>query len=124
MLDEGKWSPIFLENRPSPNALLMVPPAKDTALAKYDIAKLRRQFFRAKFGIADLRSVNPASAVTFVVVGDGKTLLTSKPITNWGTATACEVNIRGVKELELRVECAGDSSLAYAVWYEPCLFNK
>lgn len=124
MLDEGKWSPIFLENRPSPNALLMVPPAKDAALVRYDIAKLHRQFFRAKFGIADLRSTNPASAVTFVVVGDGKTLLTSKPITNWGTATACEVNIRGVKELELRVECAGDASLAYAVWYEPCLSNK
>ncbi|MBS0204717.1 MAG: NPCBM/NEW2 domain-containing protein [Planctomycetes bacterium] len=124
MLDEGKWYDIYLDNRPSPNGLLTVPPANDIALVRYDVSRLRREVLRAKFGVADLRKANPASPLTFIVLGDGQKLFTSKPVAKWGEATDCEVKIRGVKELELRVECSGAADLAYAVWYEPRLSLK
>lgn len=119
MVPEAEF--IFLDNSPSPKGIFTHPAPNDFAMVRYDIGKLKKQIFRAKFGIADLRSKNLSSKLTFVVIGDGEKLFTSKPIQNWGVAHECEINVRTVKELELRVECDGDATDALAVWYEPRL---
>ena len=122
---DDKWELIYLANRPSPKGIFTHPQAKGFAMVDYDIGPLRKQVFRAQFGIADAKSSDSSSPLTFVVLGDGKRLFTSKPTQKWGIASDCEVNIRDVKHLELRVECPGsDPGWAYAVWYEPRVSGK
>lgn len=57
--------------------------------------------------------------VTFVVLGDGKTLWTSKPIKVSGSLQKCNISVAGVEVLELRAMCPGPAGGAYAVWVEP-----
>jgi hypothetical protein len=115
---------IFLDNRPAVKGLLTCPPANDFASVKYDIVKHHRQVFRARVGIADWKRKNPETPLTFIVLGDGKKLFESEPVKEWKDVQDCEVKIRGVKELELRVDCPGPSENAYAVWFEPRLSLK
>lgn len=123
ILGKSEFELIYLANRPSPNGIYTHPPTDGFASVNYQIGKLKKQVFRARFGIADIRN-SDSSPLKFVVMGDGTALFTSKPFTKWDTSEGCEVNIRDVKELELRVECTGDAGLSYAVWYEPRISSK
>lgn len=115
---------IYLSNRPSPNGLFMHPATKDPAIISYQIGALRKNVFRATIGVADNRRHNAATGLKFVVVGDGKKLYTSEPTQRWGATQECEVPVRGVNELVLRVECDGSYDFANAVWCEPRLSTK
>lgn len=121
---DNTWDMIYLSNRPTPKGIFTHPAPKDFAMVAYDIGQLRKQTFRARFGICEYRNSDAASKVTFVVLGDGKRLFASEPTNQCGISFDCEVNIRNVNRLELRVDCPGDASLAYAVWYEPRISNK
>lgn len=112
---------IFIDSRPSIKGIYTHPEANGYATVKYDIAKLNKQFFRAKVGIADRKHSNSETPLTFVVLGDGKALFTSMPIQEWNVFEECEVKIHGVKDLELRVKCPGGAGSAFAVWFEPRL---
>jgi len=61
----------------------------------------------------------PLTPVTFLVLGDGKTLWTSQPVKASGQLQFCHVNVAGVEVLELRAHCPGRAEGAYAVWVEP-----
>lgn len=115
---------IYLSNRPSPNGLFTHPATKDPAIISYQIGALRRSVFRATVGVADNRRYDAATGLKFVVFGDGKKLYTSEPTQRWGATQECEVQVRGVNELVLRVECDGPYDFAYAVWCEPRLSTK
>ena len=54
----------------------------------------------------------------FQVLGDGKNLWKSKPVSASGNVQECEVDITGVDVLELRVDCAGPNTNVKAVWVE------
>jgi hypothetical protein len=75
---------------------------------------------------------------TFEVVGDGKVLFTSEPVTSikvaavflrvfychrWffyhQTTVKCDVSVLGVTELELRVSVLESSANVHAVWVDP-----
>jgi hypothetical protein len=124
LAEATKVVPIYLSNRPSPKGLFTHPASKSAAVVSYQIGALHKNVFRAKIGIADQRQYDSATLLKFVVVGDGKKLYTSEPTQKWGAAQECEVQIRGVNELVLRVECDGPYDFAYAVWYEPRLSAK
>lgn len=115
---------IYLSNRPSPNGLFTHPATKDPAVISYQIGALRKSVFRATVGVADNRRYDAATGLKFVVFGDGKKLYTSEPTQRWGATQECEVQVRGVNELVLRVECDGPYDFAYAVWCEPRLSAK
>ncbi len=115
---------MYLDNRPSPKGLLTSPATKDVAMVSYEIGGLRKNVFRAKIGVADNARYDAATPLKFFVLGDGKKLYASEPTQKWGVAQECEVQIRGVNELVLRVECDGPYDFAYAAWYEPRLSAK
>ena len=72
----------------------------------------------------DLRGHNESarraqSPVRFEVRGDGKTLWVSGPMQERGLNQRCEVSVRGIDELELRVHCPGKNSYCQGVWLDP-----
>jgi hypothetical protein len=120
----GRIQVIYLDNSPSPKGLLMIPATKDASTVSYEIGGLRKNVFRARIGVADNARYNAATLLKFYVLGDGKKLYASEPTQEWGKAQECEVQVRGVNELVLRVECDGAYDFAYAVWCEPRLSAK
>jgi hypothetical protein len=71
-------------------------------------------------GIGGVNNI-PASALTFRVVGDGKTLWNSKPMQAPGIAVPFRVDVRSIKKLELFVDCPGSYDRGWAWWIEPTL---
>ena len=108
-------------NGSSPDhSLAMHPPLAGMCQVTY---KLEGKFrtFTATVGIMDARDRrNPASAVAFRVVGDGKPLWTSRPFQRQGESTDCKSGVQGVRTLipggQLR---AGINNAARAVWIDP-----
>jgi hypothetical protein len=89
-----------------------------TAYVEYDLGG-RFRSFTAKVGILDAAK-SPPTPLVFRVVGDGKVLWESKPLSKGERPTpSCAVDLAGVKVLRLEVQCAGDNESAQAVWLEP-----
>jgi len=78
-------------------------------------------FFKASVGIPTMgdRTAIPGSALTFEVLGDGKSLWKSKPINKRDVFEECEISLDKVKVLTLRVHCPGVNDWADGVWFEP-----
>lgn len=76
--------------------------------------------FRAALGIPKYTDpqYNPAAPVTFEVLGDGKVLWKSEPVTKMDEFQTCTVNVERVKTLTLRIS-ARDYGWAHAVWFAP-----
>ncbi|MBL8792404.1 MAG: NPCBM/NEW2 domain-containing protein [Planctomycetia bacterium] len=101
----------------SPNGLGLHPPANDHAAVKYKLAKSGKTF-KALVALHD-NTGGSLTPITFVVLGDGKPLWTSKPIKLSHEPQTCTVSVTGVDVLELRVVCPGKYEGAHAVWVEP-----
>jgi hypothetical protein len=80
--------------------------------------------FRASIGIPKYLNPqqNPASPVTFEIMGDGKSLWKSEPVTNIDAFQTCSVKLDKVKTLTLRVSCK-DFHWAHAVWFGPIVIE-
>jgi hypothetical protein len=80
--------------------------------------------FATKVGVDD-SATDKTSAVTFTVYGDGKRLAQSAPL-KWGDeARSLEVNVTGVKLIELVARGAGSSNEALSVtWGEAALTER
>ena len=93
----------------------------------YDLSKQPFTKFQAKVALDDSVSKNSGgrgsseSPVMFVVTGDGKELWRSGPVQRGGQAWDCDVDIRGVSQLEIDVVCPGSNGDAHAVWVDPAL---
>jgi hypothetical protein len=121
-LGDGKQ--IEVGGVPSPHGLGMCPPwAPGYAAAKYRLGK-EAAVFRARVAINDTTNWCWSPA-TFTVLGDGKPLWQSKPIShNTQRADECDVDVSGVEVLELRVQCLNGSDGVHAVWVEPRVLHK
>jgi hypothetical protein len=77
--------------------------------------------FRATIGVPNHADYmrDPASPLTFEVIGDGLSLWKSEPVTKLDTFQKCVVRIEKVKTLTLRVHCAEANNYAHAVWFAP-----
>ena len=80
--------------------------------------------FRVSIGIPHHENPqrDPASPVTFEVLGDGKSLWKSEPVTKLDTFQTCTVNVDKVKTLTLRVRCQ-DHHWVHAVWFGPIVME-
>lgn len=119
--DENSGEPrrVRLNGSSPDHSLAMHPPLAGMSQVTY---KLEGKFrtFTATVGIMDSRDRrNPAAAVAFRLVGDGRPLWTSRPFQRQGESTDCKVNVQGVKTLILEVNCAGINNAARAVWIDP-----
>ncbi len=119
--DENSGEPrrVRLNGSSPDHSLAMHPPLAGMSQVTY---KLEGKFrtFTATVGIMDGRDRrNPAAAVAFRVVGDGKPLWTSRPFQRQGESIDCKVSVQGVRTLILEVNCAGINNAARAVWIDP-----
>jgi hypothetical protein len=111
---------IAVKKKESPHGIFLHPPAKSYAHVSFDIGA-RWEVFRGEVAVNHTLSDQqpPASPLIFEVVGDKKALWRSQPVVRFDEPQSCEVKIRGVRVLELRVICPGSDSSAHAVWLEP-----
>ena len=77
--------------------------------------------FVSEVGTRDTIPADPFP-LTFSVLGDGKPLWKSKPIDKRKETDSCKVPVKGVRVLELNVECNG-LTFAWAVWGQPRLIT-
>jgi hypothetical protein len=107
-----------------PHSINMVPPTKGTAQVKYPLGG-KWTAFRATVGVPKIEDAaeNPASALTFEVLGDGKSLWKSEPVTKLDEFQTCAVSVEKVKVLTLLIHAAGRYYWARSVWFEPVLIE-
>ena len=110
-------TPLTINGKRSPLSLALHCPANDYSAVKYRLGKTAK-VFKARVAI-DEAVGGPLTPVTFLVLGDGKTLWTSQPVKASGSLQSANVSVAGVAVLELRAHCPGRAEGAYAVWVEP-----
>ena len=120
----GNGQPIAVNGVRSPKGLGMHPPAAPGfASVRYRLGK-QAALFRAVVAINDTTKWCWSPAV-FTVLGDGRPLWQSVGIAhNHAHTQACSVDVSGVDELELRVQCINGNQGVHAVWVEPRLLQK
>ena len=64
---------------------------------------------------------DPLTPLVFIVIGDGRTLWKSKPLSKKGDHEPCSVSVKGINDLSLKIECPGRDNWALASWIEPHL---
>jgi formylglycine-generating enzyme required for sulfatase activity/tetratricopeptide (TPR) repeat protein len=67
---------------------------------------------------------DPGSPLTFEIIGNGKSIWKSTPLTKKGEIQDCQIGLAGINQLELRVNCAESNNTAWAVWLEPRLTRE
>jgi predicted Ser/Thr protein kinase len=112
---------VSVKGQPSPHGILMhpAPPWDGPTRLTYSLGGAFKTF-RAQVSLNDGPggSENPC---TFVVLGDGKPLWTSQPVSSQADAQPVDVPVSGVDRLTIEVRCAGEPRAAHAVWVEPSL---
>lgn len=106
-----------------PHSVFMIPPAKGSAQVKYALDG-KQLAFRADVGVPAMEdSKDDPSPITFEVLGDGKSLWKSKPVTKMDTFQTCVVRVEKVRALTLLVHAPDKADWARAVWFEPTLIE-
>jgi hypothetical protein len=117
---------IRVNGKECPNGLSMHALSNTHASVKYKLRKTAHKF-TASVALNDSAG-GPGqppgvgkipTALTFEVLGDGKSLWKSKPVDAARKVQECKIDVRGVEVLELRVNCPGSYVNAQAVWLEP-----
>ncbi len=104
------------------HSIFLHPTTNSHSSVSYNLAG-KAVAFRTSVGIpkhADIAGA-PASPLTFEVLGDGKSLWKSQPVSKLDTFQTCAVNVEKVKTLTLRVHCPGDQARAHGIWFGPIL---
>lgn len=76
--------------------------------------------FQGGVGLND-RSGESKTALVLEVLGDGKSLWKSQPVKALKDAEDFDLDVSGIHELTLVVDCPGDNASALALWVEPRL---
>jgi formylglycine-generating enzyme required for sulfatase activity len=119
----NEGTPMVVEGVRRPHWLFTHPTAIErVATVSYDFDRPYTQFL-ATVGIPALRAdqQGPRSPLTFEIIGNGKSIWKSSPLTKRGDIQPCQVSLAGINQLELRVSSAGPNDWAWAVWMEPRL---
>lgn len=105
-----------------PHSILMHPiPRPEGGFAR-QVYRLNGKYttFHADVTLNDgpFRSESP---LTFTVIGDGKRLWQSAPVSSQADRQSCTVSVKDVQVLTIQVECPGAPRGAHAVWIDPGL---
>jgi hypothetical protein len=105
-----------------PHSIFIVPPANGSSEVSYPVPA-KKVAIRTTVGVTKIGddAQDPATGLIFEVLGDGKSLWKSKPVSKLDMYETCELKIEKVKILTLRVNCSGPNTCARAMWYEPIL---
>jgi len=109
---------IRINGAPSPHGLGMHSPASGFTGVKYHLHQ-QAAVFKAKAGLNDGCSFTIGSC-HFEVLGDGVTLWKSKTVSKEKDIAECNIDVKGVDVLELRVVNPDIVNHGlHAVWFEP-----
>jgi len=97
---------------------------KKGASVVYELPANDYRFFRTAVALHDAVGDRVKTPLVFEVWGDHNLLWQSNPIRSSFDIQECRVKIKGVKRLELRVNCPGTTEFAWAVWGDPRLSRK
>jgi len=115
----GVNAPIRVNGIPAPYGLGLHPPSSGGASVKY---RLDGKYKTFSTGVAlNDADLGFESSVVFSLFGDGRLLWKSNAIKARETVEFCDVSVKGVKQLELRTECPGNSNAGHACWLDPVL---
>ncbi len=126
--DIGDGKPIKVGGVPSPHGLGMHPPMATFRNPPYAAVKYRlekeAELLKATVAVDDSTQWCWSPA-TFTVLGDGKELWKSGEIAhNHARSQECQVVVKGVDVLELRVQVLNGNKGVHAVWVEPRVLQK
>ncbi|KAF1318254.1 Hect e3 ubiquitin, partial [Globisporangium splendens] len=116
---------VHINGEPRQRCLSTHPPSQGEAFVIYDLGDAYNRFVGA-VGINDdvqneilqQRSVS----VVFSIIGDGKELWHSKPVSEVRQVEKFDLSVRDVRMLELKVTCSGSNHCAHAIWIDPCVY--
>jgi serine/threonine protein kinase len=114
--------PVLFHNKIVPNAIFMHPPPPHLGGTASLTYALNQQYskFETEVSLRDGPAVSEVPIV-FAVMGDGKLLWKSRPVSTQADTQKCSVSVQGVKQLKIAVHCDGPPFGAHAVWLEPRL---
>jgi hypothetical protein len=123
--NNGTWNDkvkLKLNGELVPHSIFLHPPPKGSSQVKYPLAG-KWSAFRVTVGVPKIEdnAENPASALTFELLADGKSLWKCEPVTKLDTFQSCTLKVDKVKVLTLLVHCSDKANWAHAVWFEPIL---
>lgn len=94
--------------------------AGDDAKLRYDLGRAWSTL-RGSVALNDTSSNTSSAPLVFQVFGDSKLLWASKVITTVADTQTFEVKVKGVKDLQLVIQCDGVNRSAHSVWVDPLL---
>jgi hypothetical protein len=109
---------VAINGKNYPNAIAMCPVRESHGSISFRLGG-KYQLLQTGMAMDDSCAGLNKTAVTFEVLGDGKSLWKSPPVKEMKKIGECKVDIIGVDVLELRVNCPGDHDHVHAVWLEP-----
>jgi hypothetical protein len=112
--------PVIVSGLARPWGLWMHPYADESASATFSLSKKYRRFTGAA-AIADSSQARAFTAMNFKVLADGRELWHSSPLQQAGASEAFDLDVAGVEQLRLVVECPGSNQYCHAVWIDPIL---
>lgn len=112
---------IVVKGQLFPRGLGMHPPKKsDASMVQYALDGK----FRTLVAPCAVTGVGPRGNVQFSVIGDNQLLWWSRRVNRGDIIQTCNVDVRGVRLLELRVSVQGDHWGAHACWLDPFLLKS
>ncbi|MCX7178739.1 MAG: NPCBM/NEW2 domain-containing protein [Proteobacteria bacterium] len=116
----GQGQKVSVNNQPSPHGLALHGSENGLSHVAYVISKQYRAF-DGVVGLNDTSKGYLKSSLTFRVIGDGRELWASNPITESVRSQPFHIDVSDIAKLELTVDCGGHSGAAHAVWVDPRL---
>lgn len=115
---------VALKGETVPNCVFLHPPARGSSVASFPLGA-KYLALQTSVGIPQSADAGAkvAAPLTFEIVGDGKVLWTSEPVTEFDKVQTVQVSVTGVKTLTLRTTCAGHNAWAQAHWLQPLLIE-
>lgn len=105
-----------------PQCVFLHAPARGSSQVSYPLAA-KWSALQTSVGIPNPNQggAKISSPVTFEILGDGKVLWKSEPVTEFDAIQTTQVRVTGVKTLTLRTSCPAHNGWAQAHWLEPIL---
>ncbi len=119
----NSWGPgtATIYGQEVPNSFLLRPADHRTAGSVTFEIYGHYTHFSGAVAINESTSSNPSSEQTFSIYGDGRKLWSSRPMLLLKTVEEFDINIEGIKKLELRTQADGSANNAHCVWLNPHL---
>ncbi|TMW66734.1 hypothetical protein Poli38472_014046 [Pythium oligandrum] len=115
---------IQVEGESKQRCLSAHPPSRGDSSVMYDLSEGYDKLLGAVAINDDVQGdvlrQRPISLV-FSILGDGKILWQSKPVSQIRAVEKFEVSVKGVRMLDMRVTCSGSNNCAHAIWVDPLL---